>query len=388
MAVQSPLHIAIASESAIIRRGLISMLQSASHVKLVAEAHNLSDAMKICTESKPDVLLVHFHGIPEATSELVRQIRLALPYLRVILLMEEVSTFTDQQSGAETGISALSLRVTEEEFLEMLSRLGAQQKSGHPSSDRSRSSTAMAQELAMAGQVQANILPEKVPELPGWEIAARLLPARETSGDFYDFIPVTDKNWGIIIADVADKGIGAALFMTLTSTLFRGLAPRHPSLPALTLQTVNERILSDTRGSMFVTAFYGVLEPNTGRFRFSNAGHPPPLLVKSQKGKPIDRLGRTGMALGVQDNEYWSQKLVVLAPGDVLVLYTDGVIEAQNPQGRFFDIPRLQDVVQKVTGRSAKVILDAILTEVHRFTAGVPAQDDTAILVIRRKENS
>jgi serine phosphatase RsbU (regulator of sigma subunit) len=244
----------------------------------------------------------------------------------------------------------------------------------------------MAQELAMAGQIQANILPEKVPELPGWDIAARLLPARETSGDFYDFIPVTDKNWGIIIADVADKGIGAALFMTLTSTLFRGLAPRHPSLPALTLQTVNERILSDTRGSMFVTAFYGVLEPNTGRFRFSNAGHPPPLLIKSQKGKPIDRLGRTGMALGVQDNEYWSQKLVILAPGDVLVLYTDGVIEASNPQGRLFEIGRLQDVVQKVTGRSAKVIMDAILTEVHRFTAGAPVQDDTAILVIRRKD--
>ncbi len=386
MAVHPPLHIAIASESAIIRRGLISLLQSASHVKLVGEAHTVSDIMKICIEAKPDVLLMHIQSVPEARDELVHQLQQVLPFLRVVILSNEVHLVRDHFKVKDGTITALPLQVTEEEFLEMLSGLGAQQPSGHPSTDHSRSSTAMAQELAMAGQIQANILPEKVPELPGWDIAARLLPARETSGDFYDFIPVTDKNWGIIIADVADKGIGAALFMTLTSTLFRGLAPRHPSLPALTLQTVNERILSDTRGSMFVTAFYGVLEPNTGRFRFSNAGHPPPLLIKSQKGKPIDRLGRTGMALGVQDNEYWSQKLVILAPGDVLVLYTDGVIEAPNPQGRLFEIGRLQDVVQKVTGRSAKVIMDAILTEVHRFTAGAPVQDDTAILVIRRKD--
>ena len=386
MAVRPPLHIAIASESAIIRRGLISLLQSAIHVKLVGEAHTISDISKICFEAKPDVLLMHIQSAPEKHDELLNLLQQALPLLRVVTLSNEVHPRRDQNNVIKANITALPLQITEEEFREFLSGLGAQQPSGHPSTDHSRSSTAMAQELAMAGQIQANILPEKVPELPGWDIAARLLPARETSGDFYDFIPVTDKNWGIIIADVADKGIGAALFMTLTSTLFRGLAHRHPSLPALTLQTVNERILSDTRGSMFVTAFYGVLEPNTGRFRFSNAGHPPPLLIKSQKGKPIDRLGRTGMALGIQDNEYWSQKLVILAPGDVLVLYTDGVIEAQNPQGRLFEITRLQDVVQKVTGRSAKVIMDAILTEVHHFTAGVPAQDDTAILVIRRKD--
>lgn len=386
MVVHPPLHIAIASESAIIRRGLISLLQSASHVKLVGEAHTISDISKICFEAKPDVLLMHSESVPVASDELLNQLHQELPFLRVVMLSNEVHPRRDQNKVTDAKITTLPLQITEEEFWEFLSGLGAQQPSGHPSTDHSRSSTAMAQELAMAGQIQANILPEKVPELPGWDIAARLLPARETSGDFYDFIPVTDKNWGIIIADVADKGIGAALFMTLTSTLFRGLAHRHPSLPALTLQTVNERILSDTRGSMFVTAFYGVLEPNTGRFRFSNAGHPPPLLIKSQKGKPIDRLGRTGMALGVQDNEYWSQKLVILAPGDVLVLYTDGVIEAQNPQGRLFEITRLQDVIQKVTGRSAKVIMDAILTEVHRFTAGVPAQDDTAILVIRRKD--
>jgi serine phosphatase RsbU (regulator of sigma subunit) len=213
-----------------------------------------------------------------------------------------------------------------------------------------------------------------------------LLAARETSGDFYDFIPVSDRNWGIIIADVADKGMGAALFMTLTSTLFRGFAPRHPTLPALTLDAVNERILSDTRGSMFVTAFYGVLEPHIGRLRYANAGHPPPILIKSQRGKPVDRLSLTGMALGVKGEYHWKQKFVTLAPGDVLVLYTDGVTEAQDPQGDLFEMPRLQEVVRRTAGRSAKTILDAILNEVQRFTAGAPGQDDIAIVVIRRKE--
>jgi serine phosphatase RsbU (regulator of sigma subunit) len=288
-------------------------------------------------------------------------------------------------------IICISLQASEADFARALQQFGAR-RARQPAAPLARSSSSMAEELAMAGRIQSNILPERVPVLPGWDIAARLIPARETSGDFYDFIPVTERNWGIVIADVADKGMGAALFMTLTSTLFRGFAARHPTLPGLTLDTVNERILSDTRGSMFVTAFFGVLEPHTGRLRYANAGHPPPLLIKSQKGKPVDRLVRTGMALGVEADEHWTQKMVSIAPGDVLVLYTDGVIEAMNPQGRQFDFTRLQDVIVRQASRPSKTILDAILSEVYRFTAGSGDRaahsfaDDTALIVLKRKE--
>ena len=140
-------------------------------------------------------------------------------------------------------------------------------------------------ELAEAARIQTSLLPGEAPTIPGWDVAVKLQPARETSGDFFDFLALEHGKYGIVIGDVSDKGLGAALFMAMTSTLFRTYISRQPSLPALTISTVNERIISDTGGSSFVTAFLGVLEPNTGRLRYVNAGHVPPLLLSVLKRK-------------------------------------------------------------------------------------------------------
>jgi sigma-B regulation protein RsbU (phosphoserine phosphatase) len=189
-----------------------------------------------------------------------------------------------------------------------------------------------------------------------------------------------------VVADVTDKGIGAALFMALSSTLLRTYSNRYPSLPALTMDAVNERILTDTRGGMFVSAFYGVLEPHTGRIRYANAGHPAACLVSFQKGKkPVDRLAPTGMALGIMPQAQWQQKIARLHPGDVLLLYTDGITEAQNPQGAFFGEGRLMDVLRSKSHCSAGEIQSAVLAEVHRFVDTTPRQDDIAIIVIKRE---
>jgi len=241
------------------------------------------------------------------------------------------------------------------------------------------------QELVNAGKIQSGILPEKPPLLRGWELASILEPALQTSGDFYDFIPLTNNNWGFVIADVSDKGMGAALFMALSSTLFRTYATQYATLPSFVLSQVNERILSDTRSEMFVTAFYAVLEPDTGRVRYVNAGHNPPYLISSQKGKPFDRLRSTGMALGVMESAGWRQKVTRLAPGDLLVLYTDGVTEAQDRQGRFYGEPRLQSVLRSLDVRPAQEVLEAVLEDVKRFTGGAPQQDDITLIVIRRQ---
>jgi len=242
-----------------------------------------------------------------------------------------------------------------------------------------------AQELKMAGRIQAGILPESPPSLRGWDLAARILPARETSGDFYDFIPLMNGKWGIVIADVTDKGLGAAVFMALCSSLIRTYAVQYATLPAFSMSSVNERILSDTRGSMFVTAFYGVLEPESGRLRYVNAGHNPPFVLSAQKGKPVDRLYRTGMALGILNEASWQQKIVKLNRGDVLLLYTDGITEAQNRRGEQFGEKRLQQVIRPAAGRPAKEILDAVLAEVRDFTGGAPAQDDITLVALARK---
>ena len=190
-------------------------------------------------------------------------------------------------------------------------------------------------ELEMAGKLQSRILPENPPELDGWDLATQLLPARETSGDFYDFIPLANDKWGILIADVTDKSLGAAVFMAMCSSLIRTYAVRFPTLPALALSSVNERIFTDMRGSLFLTAFYGILEPHSGRLRYVNAGHNPPILLSNQKGKPLDKLPRTGMALGVSQDATWQQKILKFSPGDVLIKYT----EAHNQDGSFLAKP-------------------------------------------------
>ena len=241
------------------------------------------------------------------------------------------------------------------------------------------------QELEMAWRIQAGILPDGPPKVPGWDLAAKLEPARETSGDFFDFIPLANDKWAIVIADVTDKGLGAAVFMALCSTLIRTYAARYPTLPAIAMSTVNERILSDTRGSLFVTAFYGILEPDIGRLRYVNAGHNPPFLVSTLKGKSVDRLTRTGIPLGISQDATWQQKIVKFAPGDMLVLYTDGITEARGPQGTLFGEQRLLELIRANVNRSAQDVQQALLTEVQHYTGEAPRDDDIALIVMARR---
>lgn len=244
----------------------------------------------------------------------------------------------------------------------------------------------LAYELSEAARIQASILPKESPKLAGWDFSARLQPARETSGDFYDFIPLPNGNLGIVIADVTDKGMGAAMFMALSSTLIRTYALQYPTLPGFAMSIVNDRILSDTHGSMFVTVFFGVLEPHTGRLRYVNAGHPPPLMVSSTKGKPVDQLRATGMALGMVEKAAWQQKVVKFSPGDVLLLYTDGITEAQNLDGEDFGDDNLFDVVLPRRSSSAQELQNSVFEAVNRFTGNQATGDDIAVMVVCRKK--
>jgi serine phosphatase RsbU (regulator of sigma subunit)/DNA-binding NarL/FixJ family response regulator len=246
-------------------------------------------------------------------------------------------------------------------------------------------------ELAMAGQIQASLLPSKAPDVTGWQIAARLEPARETSGDFYDFIPLPNGLWGIVIADVADKGMGAAIYMALSRTLIRTYAAEFPTRPELVLSTASRRILTDARGGLFVTVFYGVLDPMLGTLRYCNAGHNPPFILSDQDGEKTHVLGKTGMALGVVEDEKWKQASVKFAPGDVLLLYTDGIIEAQDARGELFGKQRLRETLLACvrsgsTGRRpAQDIQDALVAEVRRFIGQAPQSDDMTLVTVVRE---
>ena len=242
----------------------------------------------------------------------------------------------------------------------------------------------VARELAMAGQIQASFLPDDRPHIAGWQLTATLIPARETAGDFYDFVPLPNGRLGIVIADVADKGMGAALYMALSRTLIRTYAAEYHTRPDLVLGAANRRILSDARAGLFVTVFYGVLDPATGALTYCNAGHNPPYLLSAQNRETVHALRRTGMALGVVEDETWEQDAVQLAPGDVLLLYTDGITEAQDRQEAFFGEKRLLEVAQASLGCSAQDIQDALIVEVREFVGDAPQFDDVTLMVVVR----
>jgi sigma-B regulation protein RsbU (phosphoserine phosphatase) len=243
-----------------------------------------------------------------------------------------------------------------------------------------------AEELALAGEIQASFLPSELPDIPGWQLTAMLKPARETSGDFYDLIPLPDGRCGIVVADVTDKGTAAALYMALSLTLIRTYVLGHDVGPDLVFSAAHRRILEDTNTGQFVTVFYGVLNPATGTLTYSNAGHNPPYLLSASSRAAVRELENTGPPLGLRmfKDLTWERRDVQLAPGDVLVLYTDGITEAQDHQEELFDEERLLEVIQANLGRSAQDIQDAILEEVHDFVGEAPQFDDITLMVVVR----
>lgn len=240
------------------------------------------------------------------------------------------------------------------------------------------------QELTLAGRVQASLLPDLTPGISGWQIAATWKPARETSGDFYDFVPLPDGRLGIVMADVVDKGMGAALLMALSRTLIRTYAPDFPDHPEHLLQITNQRILTDIDAGLFVTLFYAVLEPLSGSLLYSNAGHPPPYLFTPGEPPGIITLSGSGMPLGVSDEAAWHTGSIEVAPSAMLLLYTDGVIDAQNRSGDFLGEQGMLDIITPQFGRSAKSIQDTLLANLIAFRGDEPQIDDITLMIISR----
>jgi serine phosphatase RsbU (regulator of sigma subunit) len=189
----------------------------------------------------------------------------------------------------------------------------------------------------------------------------------------------------ILVADVADKGMGAALYMALSRTLIRTYADEYDTQPELVLQAVNRRILRDTQADLFVTVFYGILDPASGTLSYSNAGHNPPYVLSAGDGSSIQALVRTGIPLGIFEDIPWERGDVQLAPGDVLVLYSDGIPEAQDRQGSFFGEERLLEIVQASRGCSALDVREALLAQVRQFVGDAPQYDDITLMVLVRE---
>jgi phosphoserine phosphatase RsbU/P len=244
-------------------------------------------------------------------------------------------------------------------------------------------------ELEVGRDIQATFLPQRFPRPPGWDLSVLWRAARQVGGDFYDFIelrPGPDgERWGVVIADVADKGVPAALFMALSRTLLRTVAISRVS-PADTLKRVNQLILSDARSDQFVTIFYGVWEPVTGRLRYAVGGHNPPVWV-ARDGFVRTLPGR-GIALGVLDDVEYAEQEVQLQPGDTLLLYTDGLTDAVNVHDEEFSLVRVFDLLRAAHARPAQLLLQALVAEVEAHVNGREAFDDMTIVVLRRTDQA
>jgi serine phosphatase RsbU (regulator of sigma subunit) len=240
-------------------------------------------------------------------------------------------------------------------------------------------------ELLMARNIQASFLPSSLPVHPNWEIGAMWRVAREVGGDFYDFIPLPEgprgPRWGIVIADVADKGIPAALYMALSRTIIRSVASTRID-PATTLERVNRLLLIDSNAELFVTVFYAIWEPATGTLTFANAGHNPPLLLRPNHNAEV--LREHGIVLGVLEDATYDSYERMIEPGEMLVLYTDGVTEAMGTDNQMFGLHRLESLVLGMENWSAQTVAEHIANRVADFLEFGELADDLTTITLRR----
>jgi sigma-B regulation protein RsbU (phosphoserine phosphatase) len=255
-------------------------------------------------------------------------------------------------------------------------------------------------EMQLAREIQRTFLPETVPVLPGWDLKVRWRTARQVGGDFYDFFKMPGNRLGLVIADVADKGMPAALYMTLVRTLMRATVQdrMNPAVkaPAEVLERVNDILVPDAPKGMFVTLAYAVIHLKTGNVEFANAGHNPPLWVQTAsstaKGCQLEHLERSGMALGVMAGTHYQGRKFTLEAGDYLVMYTDGVTEAFSPEEDLFGEERLLATIEQTIDCSAngaekvnsQSVLESIDQAVTNFIGTQALSDDLTLVVIKR----
>jgi len=237
-------------------------------------------------------------------------------------------------------------------------------------------------ELEVARDIQRSFMPQVFPVEEGWDVAATYRAARQVGGDFYDFFALGEHHWGLVVADVADKGVPAALFMALCRTLLRAVGISRLS-PAAVLTRVNELLLRDTRSELFVTVWYGMWDAQTGEIAFSSAGHNPPLVVRADGS--AEQLDIRGIALGVIPNVELNERVARLGPGDVLVAYTDGVTEALRSDSAEFGVMGLQSAITGLRRKSAAEIAGGILKAVDGFAGDMAQFDDITVVVLKHE---
>jgi steroid delta-isomerase-like uncharacterized protein len=288
---------------------------------------------------------------------------------------EELQWLTEGGGGARSGDVSLAERETPPQNWDVLTRNLTWRLRVAEARERER----IEQELRVARRIQRSLLPEATPALEGWQLAAYYEPAREVGGDFYDFLELEDGRLGLVVGDATGKGMPAALVMATTRGMLRAVAQSLDS-PGEVLARVNDALYPDVPSAMFVTCFYAILDPLAGRLRYANAGHDLPYVLRNGEG--AHKLRATGMPLGLMPEMGYEVKEAVLREGDSVLFYSDGLVEAHDPDYEMFGFPRLGALVAE-HGKERSLV-DALLEELYSFTGeGWEQEDDITLLTLR-----
>jgi serine phosphatase RsbU (regulator of sigma subunit) len=236
------------------------------------------------------------------------------------------------------------------------------------------------QELRVARSIQQASLPKEVPELEGWQINPYYRPAREVGGDFYDFFELPNGHLGLVVGDATGKGVPAALVMASARSMLRAVAQASDYSPGDVLRRVNDSLVTDIPPNMFVTCFCAILDPESGRLHYANAGHDLPYL---HRNGDAEELRATGMPLGLMPGMSYEEKETLLDVGDIALLYSDGLVEAHDPKGEMFGFPRLRALVAE--HGEARSLEGFLLEELYSFVGeGWEQEDDITLLTLER----
>lgn len=294
--------------------------------------------------------------------------------------------------GELIGVLNLGPRLSEQEYssydLRLLNNLATQAAPALRVAQLARQQQAearererMEQELRVARVIQQTLLPKEIPQIEGWQLAAHWQPARAVSGDFYDFIQFPEGKLGIVVGDVTDKGVPAALVMATTRSILRFAAESMAS-PSEVLRRVNDLLCPDIPPNMFVTCLYAILDTQTGVCRFANAGHNLPF-VRTPQG--VTEMRATGMPLGLLPGMDYDEKETTILPGESFILYSDGLVEAHNRQGEMFGFPYLRELVCDHPG--GQTLIPVLLDELSGFTGpGWEQEDDVTLVTVQREK--
>jgi len=335
-------------------------------------------AVAYADKSVASVSLAPLYFLPLALSALVHPLRISLALSIVCLVLHDL-VGSVRDVGTEHLLKDAITLLGYVFVVVVVNQLGAQRRRLAELAERQRDE--LANEIELAAEVQQGILPRSIPQVPGFDFAARMYPAKIVAGDYYGFIEFPAGEIAVVVADVSGKGVAAGLLMPSIEVALRMDAARFSSTSDL-LQTFNNVVCQITGGHRFISLFYGKLSPQSHSLEYTNAGHNPPLVIRA--GTDPSPLDKGGPVLGVLPNAHYENQKITLRQGDVLVLYTDGAVEAENPAGEQYSTERLSKIVSLHLQQNASELIETIYTSVIQFRKTTSLADDLTLVLLKK----